>query len=70
MNLIQRALFERMIDGDPQIRELFEDYVRKMGHKDEEALQIVESIIADGKKILNEDMDLASMAKMDKRNVL
>lgn len=70
MNKIERMLYDRLVKGDPQLRELFEQYVRNLGHTSSEAEQIVESIVTEGRELLSDGLDLASLAKFDSKEVL
>lgn len=70
MNKIERILYNRLVNGDPKLRSLFEEYVRNLGHTEGEAEQIVESIVNDGREVLSEGLDLATLAKFDSKEVL
>lgn len=66
MNAIQRILFERLRNGDPRLRVLFEEYVITMGHSPKQARNIVESVLTDG-QILQEST-LADMARYERKD--
>ena len=63
MNVIQHALYNRLLRGDKQLRKLFEMYVKNMGHSSVESKQIVESILKDKQQLLTESDTLAGIAK-------
>lgn len=53
MNKLQEHFLKQMINGDPELLRLFERYVMTMGHTEDEAVVIVESIVND-RKLLTE----------------
>lgn len=64
MNKLQRQFLKRMINGDQDLLNLFERYVMSMGHSEDEAAVIVESIVSD-RKLLTETK-LSEMSRFKK----
>lgn len=68
MNKLQRIMYDQLMNGDPKLRRLFENFVTNMGHERSEAKTIVESILSEDKQVLSENMSLAEASKFRRRD--
>lgn len=63
MNMLERLLYKQLMSGDEKLIDMFECYVRNMGHSPREARTIVESILSENKELLAENTSFAEITK-------